>query len=568
MAIGNIGAISLQKIYNMKKVLSILAATVIVVSSYSQAFWEYTTYAGAFAPSPANRWTDSWANFDPQNTVYPATTVNVTSDITSNTTWTNTNVYYINNQFIYIDSTVTLTIEPGTVIRSTGNACLIVGRGAKINAQGTAAQPIVFTSAAPAGNRDYGDWGGIVFCGAAVNNLASSPGSLAEGGIGSLATMKGVHGGSNNDDSSGIFSYVRIEFAGIPLGGANSEINGLSMYSVGRKTKIDHVQVSLSGDDSFEWFGGNVDVKNIVAFHGWDDDFDTDNGYSGRVQFAFSIRDSRYADQSQSNGFESDNDAAGSARLPKTSAQFSNVTIIGPNFTGNTDTTNSLYRRGLHIRRNSTIDVYNSVFTGYPSSGGGLFLDDWRTAANYCGDTLQFCGNILAQMAPSRYYRLQTGNGEADTLCLSAGASALATLADADNNDTITTTTALLLGPTFGNSLTDYDARPLVGSPLLNHSCWAWNISFVGVEDEVEVLGLTLYPNEGFTTLVFDAKDQGDLNIAIMDMNGRVVRTMNNMQYDAGKNTFQLDINGISTGVYVVNINLNNTVKTQKLIIK
>lgn len=550
----------------MKKVLSILAGTLLAVSAYSQAFWEYTSYAGAFAPSPANRWTDTWTNWDPQNTAYGSTTVNVTGNITTNTTWTASNVYYLNNQFIYVDSLVTLTIEPGTVIRCAGNAALIVGRGAKIMAMGTAAQPIVFTSNAPVGSRDYGDWGGIVFCGAARNNIPTSPNALAEGGIGSLATMRGVHGGTNDADSSGVFQYVRIEYAGIALGGANSELNGLSLYSVGAKTVIDHVQVSFNGDDSYEWFGGNVDCKNLVAFHGWDDDFDSDNGYSGRVQFAYSVRDSRYADQSSSNGFESDNDANGTTRSPKTKAQFSNVTIIGPNWTGNPDTTNSLYRRALHLRRNTGISVYNSIFTGYPSSGGGLYLDARKTTANYCGDTLQFCGNLLVQMAPTRYYRLASNT---DTLCIT-GTSSLVALADADNNDTILTTTLLLLGATYGNSLTDYDARPQALSPALNHSCWAWNTSFVGVEQSDPLYGLTLYPNpaEGFTTLSFDAKNDGDLSISIIDMNGRLIRTINNMQYAGGSNTFPIDIQGISAGVYVVNINMGTTINTQKLIVR
>src|SRR5688572_26619915 len=182
----------------MKKILSILAASVIGVSAYSQAFWEYTTYAGAFDAPPTARWTDSWTSFDPQNEPYAATTVNVTGDITTNTTWSASNVYYINNIFVYVDSAVTLTIEPGTVIRSSGNGALIVNRHGKIMAEGTAADPIVFTSAAPAGNRDYGDWGGVVICGAARNNIPTSPNALAEGGIGSLATRDGLHGGTNN----------------------------------------------------------------------------------------------------------------------------------------------------------------------------------------------------------------------------------------------------------------------------------------------------------------------------------------------------------------------------------
>ena len=158
----------------MKKVLSIFAASIIAASAYSQAFWEHTTYAGAFEPAPTNRWTDTWTNWDPQNTAYGASTVNVSSDITTNTTWTNNNVYLLTGNFIYVDSLVTLTIEPGTVIRATGNAALIIGRGAKINAVGTPSQPIVFTSNAPAGSRDYGDWGGVVMNG----TLACTPGRI------------------------------------------------------------------------------------------------------------------------------------------------------------------------------------------------------------------------------------------------------------------------------------------------------------------------------------------------------------------------------------------------------
>jgi Secretion system C-terminal sorting domain len=550
----------------MKKVLSILAGTILAVSAYSQAFWEYTSYAGAFAPTPANRWTDSWTNFDPQNATYAVATITLDTIISTNTTLTASNVYLLDDRFTYVDSAVTLTIEPGTVIRGTGRGALIFNRGAKIMAMGTASQPIVFTSAAPAGNRDYGDWAGVVICGAARNNIPTSPNALAEGGIGSVSLNRGLHGGTNDADNSGVMQYVRIEFAGQALGGSNSELNGLSMYSVGSQTVIDHIQVSYSGDDSFEWFGGSVDCKYLVAFRGWDDDFDTDNGYRGRVQFGYSVRDSRIADQSSSNGFESDNDASGSTRQPKTKAQFSNVTLIGPNWTGNPDSTNSLYRRALHLRRNTGISVYNSIFTGYPSSGAGLYLDARKTAANYCGDTLQFCGNLLVQMAAGKYYRLASNS---DTLCITNAAS-LATLADAENNDTVLTTTALLLGSTFGNSLTDYDARPQASSPALNHSCWAWNTSFVGVEEDALLLGLSLYPNpsDGFTNLTFDASNDGDLNITILDLNGRVLRTINNLTYEAGKNTYVLDVQGMSTGVYIVNINMGATVNTQKLIIK
>jgi hypothetical protein len=553
------------KLKIMKKVLSILAASIIGVSAYSQAFWEHTTYAGAFEPAPTNRWTDTWTNWDPQNTAYGASTVNISSDITTNTTWTNNNVYLLTGNFIYVDSLVTLTIEPGTVIRATGNAALIIGRGAKINAVGTPSQPIVFTSNAPTGSRDYGDWGGVVICGAAKNNIPTSPNALCEGGIGNLTTHKGIHGGTNNADNSGVMQYVRIEYAGIALGGPNSELNGLSLYSVGSQTTIDHIQVSYSGDDSFECFGGAQDMKYLVCFHGWDDDLDTDNGYSGRVQFAYVVRDSRYADQSGSNGFESDNDASGDLLTPKTKVTYSNVTIIGPNWTGNPDSTNALFKRGAHIRRNSGASIYNSIIIGYPAAG--LLLDGRKTSANYCGDTVNFGCNLLVQMPSNKNFLLAANT---DTLCVMSS-SQFRTLALADNNDTIATSTLALLGSTFGNSLADYDARPQIGSPALsNGTCWSWNTSFMGVEEDAIVLGLTLYPNpaEGFTTLAFEAKEDGDLNVSIVDLNGRVVRTINNMKYQTGNNTFPIDVQGISTGVYVVNINMKNTVKTQKLIIK
>ena len=550
----------------MKKVLSILAGTLLSVSAFSQAFWTHTNYAGAFDATPTARWTDSWTNFTPHTTNYPAATVTLDTVITANRTLSSDTVYLLDDAFTYVDSTVTLTIEAGTIIRGQGRGALIFNRGSKIMAMGTETNPIVFTSNAPTGSRDYGDWAGVVICGAAKNNIATSPFALAEGGIGSVSLNRGLHGGNNDADNSGIMQYVRIEFPGQALGGNNSEINGLTLYSVGSGTVIDHIQVSYSGDDSFEWFGGAADAKYLVAFHGWDDDFDTDNGFRGRVQFGYIVRDSRYADQSGSNAFESDNDAQGSLRMPKTRAIFSNVTAIGPNWTGNTDSTNSKFQSGAHIRRNTSISIYNSIFTGHQLRG--LYIDGRRTASNYCGDSIALCGNILVQEPAGKNFLLASNT---DTLCLTNSA-AFNTLAVADNNDTLASTALIMLGSTFGNSLTDYDARPMVGSPALTQSCWAWQTSgqWMGVEDEATVLGLVLYPNpaEGFTTLGFDAQDAGDLNISIIDLNGRVVRTMNNLQYESGKNTLQIDVQGLSTGIYVVNMNLNNTIRTQKLIIK
>jgi hypothetical protein len=250
--------------------------------------------------------------------------------------------------------------------------------------EGTAEKPIVFTSDQAAGSRDYGDWGGLILCGNAPVN-ANEP--QIEGG------PRTVYGGDNPEDNSGIVKYVRIEFAGYPLE-PNKEINGLTCGGVGRGTTLEYIQVAFCGDDSFEWFGGTVNAKHLIAYKGWDDEFDTDYGYSGKLQFLLGVRDPKVADTSKSNGFESDNDANGSGNEPLTNPIFSNVTLIGP-FYGESagkaeseilytteDAANGAkggqFQAAMHIRRNSALNVYNSVFTGWPY---GLYLQGANAGA-------------------------------------------------------------------------------------------------------------------------------------------------------------------------------------------
>jgi hypothetical protein len=450
---------------SMKKTLLIgMIALSGLMAKAQTAFFEGVPYKGAFAPQPATPWTAGWTNFDPLNTVYPATTVTVPGgDITTNTTWTANNVYLLDDGYVYVTNGATLTIEPGTVIRGQGKGTLIICRGAKINAQGTAANPIVFTSNQAVGDRDYGDWGGIVILGAAQHNISTGPDAPAEGGIAKpLPSGDGRHGGTNDEDNSGVFSFVRIEFCGIPLTTAsNSEINGLTMYSVGRQTKIDHVQISFSGDDSFEWFGGAVDCKYLVAYKTWDDDFDTDNGFRGRIQFGVAFRDSRFADQSGSCGFESDNDNQGSDNTPVTAPIFSNMTAIGPNFSGNTDTTNTLFTRSVHHRRNSRLSIFNSIITGWPT---GYTIDKRKVSANLCNSLSDFEENIIAGMTNN--FALASGS---DSLCITDLTSAAAFFGASPQNTTLlTTSNAVNLVNPFGNNNTNPDFRPSATSPALS----------------------------------------------------------------------------------------------------
>lgn len=380
----------------MKKIyLSLLSACVTLGLHAQDAFWTPTTYKGAFPVTdntPATDWTAGWSNFDPENTVYPATTQTVSADVTTNTTWSG--VILLQNK-IYVKNNATLTIAPGTIIRGdkVTQGSLIVTRGAKLNAQGTVSQPIVFTSNEPVGNRNEGDWGGIVILGLAKNN---QPGGVANiEGI--VPTTDTQYGGAFDNDNSGTIKYVRIEFAGIALE-PNKEINGITFGSVGSATTVDYVQVSHSGDDSFEWFGGTVNCKHLIAYRGLDDDFDTDFGYRGKVQFALAIRDKDVSDApGDSNAFECDNDAAGSTATPKTRPIFSNVTLVGPKGNGTIALpVGEKFEKAFRLRRNSAVSVLNSLVTGWEK---GLSIEGAPVVANLDGDTMVFVNNILTNFA-------------------------------------------------------------------------------------------------------------------------------------------------------------------------
>ena len=310
---------------------------------------------------------------------------NITADLTINAADKN-----FMKGFVYVKSGATLTIEAGSVSPGEKAASLIIEPGAKIIAEGTVDKPIVFTSDKEPGKRLTGDWGGLIICGNARVNRTNQP--TIEGGPGTL------YGNTTSDEfnaeSSGKLKYVRIEFAGYPLE-PDKEINGLTFGGVGSGTEVEFVQVSFSNDDSYEWFGGTVNAKHLIAYKGWDDDFDTDFGYTGKLQFLLSVRDKNIADTSDSNGFESDNDGDGSSNTPLTKPVFSNVTLIGPFYGKVSDKTQAeveaktadaangakggKFQAAMHLRRNTSLNVYNSVFTGWPY---GLRATDKKGTAN------------------------------------------------------------------------------------------------------------------------------------------------------------------------------------------
>lgn len=325
--------------------------------------------------------------------------VEVSGEISANTTWSASKIYLLRG-FVFVSNNATLTIEPGTIIKGdkASKGTLIITRGSKINATGTVDKPIVFTSALGAGARSQGDWGGIILLGKAPVNQGTDV--KIEGGLvqptGKDEKAYIYYGGADAADNSGVMKYVRIEFGGIAYS-VDNEINGLTMGGVGNGTTLDYVQVYRSGDDAFEWFGGTVNAKHLLAIGTWDDDFDTDFGYSGNVQFALAQRVSTVADQSQSNGFESDNNGTGTDQSPKTSAVFSNVTILGPIKKAG-DSYNANFYHGAQIRRNSSISLLNSVISGFPI---GIYIDDTKvitagsTSANFTTGNMVIANNLI-----------------------------------------------------------------------------------------------------------------------------------------------------------------------------
>lgn len=320
----------------------------------------------------------------------------LTGDL-STQTLTKDKKYLLKGQ-VFVRSGQTLTIEPGTVIfgdKATKGA-LIIDRGGKLIADGTVSEPIVFTSSLPAGQRDKGDWGGLILLGYANQN---QPDPAVEG-----ITPAVFFGGNDDQDDSGILRYVRVEFGGIELT-PNNETNSITMGACGNQTVMEYAMVSFGGDDGFEWFGGSNDGKYLISYGMWDDDFDVDYGYSGKNQFGLAVRYPSFADQSGSNIFECDNGPNDDVTSLLTTGTFSNFTGIGPRLEdGQTISGNN--QHAIDLRRRTAVTIANSVFIGMPR---GLRMNQNSVYQNYVNEEGFLINNIMC--APSNIFL--AGSGQA-----------------------------------------------------------------------------------------------------------------------------------------------------------
>ncbi len=360
--------------------------------------------------------------------------------------------------YVYFEDGSEINIAAGATIKSdvSDKGALIIERGAKINAMGTAAKPIVFTSGKAVGQRNPGDWGGIIILGKAKTNRSTEP--TIEGGVGKN------FGGTVDNDNSGTLKYVRIEFAGI-ASQPNSEINGLTLGGVGSGTTIEYVQVAYGNDDAFEIFGGTVNAKYLVAYATADDDFDFDFGYSGRIQFGVALRDPSVVDPGDAgNGIKCDNDGTGTNATPATRPVLSNFTFVGPNV-DNTASKNHNYAN--RFRRATNFVLNNSVLIGWMK--GGLSLESDATYNSLVGTTTtsEFKNNLLHANAST--YRIGS--------VTVAGATDAAVKAKAEGSATITLAAAADAKLTDPFNLTNPNMLPASGSPALTGAAFAGDLT-------------------------------------------------------------------------------------------
>ena len=265
----------------------------------------------------------------------------LTGNITANATLTSGSSYKLSGG-LHVKAGNTLTIEPGVTVVAVDDDApdyILIEQGAKIDAQGTASNPIVMTSEL----KNSGAWGGIHICGRAHTNAGE--GVLSEIG-------NAPYGGSDDSDNSGTLRYIRLEYTGFALD-EEHEANGISFYGVGNGTTVEYVQAYKGSDDGFEFFGGSVNVKHMVVTDCTDDSFDWTEGWNGRGQFLVAYQS---GEEECDCLMECDNNGNNFDATPVAHPILSNLTLVGDNSANNT--------RGIRLRAGTQAEIYNSIITG------------------------------------------------------------------------------------------------------------------------------------------------------------------------------------------------------------
>ena len=279
----------------------------------------------------------------------------LSGNISSNFALTNETTWLLNGLVTVGGDNVnktTLSIEPGTIITGIGNTAdyLYVNPGSKLIADGTPKAPIIFTSPED-GKRGATprpkDWGGVVLSGNAPNNKCFT----APFDCRSEFNPALRYGGNDAHDSSGVMRYVQVRYAGYVFT-EGREVNSFTFQAVGDGTVLEHLQSYRGGDDGYEWFGGTVNAKYLVATEGGDDGFDWDEGFSGKIQFGLVTNGSGLGED---NGIEASNQANNLDATPRATPRVANITFIGNGTGGN----------GINLKEGTGGNIINTLITGY-----------------------------------------------------------------------------------------------------------------------------------------------------------------------------------------------------------
>jgi hypothetical protein len=317
-----------------------------------------------------------------------------TQNITTNQTWPASCLVKIGGTVQVVDPTpndgipVVLTIEPGTLVEgvkgSVDPPALIFNRGTKIDAQGTPSQPIIMTSDQPPGTRLQGDWGGVVFNGRSTVN---GPGCEFQG-----EGLPTPFGGCIETDSSGVASFIRVEFAGIDFT-PNNELNAWTMNGIGSQTKFSYLQAHAGNDDCFEWFGGTAHLDHLVASAQGDDGLDFQLGFTGSVQYALVYQNGDLTDPGRDcRGIEGDNSEYNNEATPRSNPQFCNVTFIGADRQPGANDGND---SGILLRRGANAQIANILEAHFNDSG--FEIRDQSTTNQACTDATHLTGKIVVR---------------------------------------------------------------------------------------------------------------------------------------------------------------------------
>ncbi len=583
----------------MKKI-TFLSVAVAVASQLNGQFIQLVNHVGALSSDASQDWTKGWAEWNPKQASYgiatETTTLNDASgikNITGTVTLDASKVYLLTSTCV-VRSGGKLIIPAGTVIRGAADltatpklyATLVVERGGMIEVNGTTSSPVVMTSNKAAGSRDRGDWGGLVLCGKAVNNQSVDAQLEGFNNVAVDNTL-GKFGGTDDTDNSGVVKYVRIEFAGLAFE-PNKEVNSLTMGSVGSKTEIEGVQCSFGNDDGFEWFGGTVNCKKLISYKITDDDFDTDFGYRGAVQFGIAVRDTAYFDlswnapsgASTSETFESDNDAAGSGKLPLTSAVFSNITCVGPvpldkTYNDLTTTQKGAFRRGARIRRNSRLSIVNSVFMGYRNfimfDGDSVLIASGVKSSTFSETSNVLRNNFIANTSAAAAAGVtNTGLVEVDSKNTPAAMDAW--LRDAKNSNKIDDVNyasgAILVDP---KNATAPDFRPVAASKintLANYDAAIFTkygkFSSVNTVGNLVVTNAYPVPAADNVNVELFAVASENVAVSISDISGKVVKSLGNQSLVAGGNMITASVSELNNGLYFLNVVSNGSKTTYR----